>query len=99
MALIVLEPSERLAPGLEAPPPVEPGLGDRLVVPAVDPQRHGDGEAQRGPDERVPALAARLQEADRDRRILTQPAGNHATGGAPADDHVVELIHARTLVG
>ena len=92
---------QRLAAGLEAPSSVEPGLGHGLVAPAVAAERHAHREAQRGADQQVPPLAARLEQAHRHRRVLAQPAGHHAAGRSSSDHHVVErvpdLVHRRTV--
>ena len=37
--------------------------------------------------------AARLEQEDPDGRILGQPVGDDAAGGAGPDDDVVELVH------
>ena len=85
--------TQRLSPGLEPPPTVEPDLGNGLVVPAVPALPVAQGETQGGPDEHVAALTARLQQTNPDRRILAQPSSHHTPGRPATHHHIVELVH------
>ena len=52
--------------------------------------------ADRNMDQRVPIAAAGLDQDYPDARVLGQPVGEDASGGAGADDHVIRL-HWRSL--
>ena len=77
-----------------------PGLGIAQDAAVQMPLRHGGpapggdapghpGEAGGHVDERMPVRSARLDQGDRDARVLREPSGHHASGRPGAHDHVV----------
>jgi hypothetical protein len=74
---------------------VGPGLRRRAIAPIVG------AAAEKRPLPRIGnvgicRLGARLDETDGDGGILGEPGGEHAAGGAGADDKDVEATHRRS---
>ena len=69
-------------------------LGLRVEAPvdawAVDHLPEADGHM----DEGMPITGAGFEQQHAVARVRAKPVGQHATGGAGADDDVVELLHA-----
>ncbi len=92
MAANVDEPVDRARPAQRAAArpvdlaTVHPGIGVRLEHPVVDRMEHRLGIPDRHVDPRVAVARARLEEQHRAAGVLGQPVGEHAAGGAAADD-------------
>ncbi len=92
--------AEGAAARLVALAAVQARLRHRLIGPVVDPavaRQHGD-DAQRRADQDVPALAAGLDQANGDIRILAEPRRQRRSGRSAAGDHIVEFrpVHRRS---
>ena len=85
--------AERSAARLVSAPPVEAALRHGLERPIVDARRNHEDAGERRVDDPAVARAACFQQADRDARILAQPAGDRAAGGTGAQHQIVELVH------
>src|SRR5262249_46750108 len=69
------------------------GTGLLLVGPVDAPHVEGLDEPRRQMDVGMPVAGAGLEHADRGVSVLAQAVGEHAAGGAGADDHIVERFH------
>ncbi len=91
-------PAEHLAARVVDAPAVHVRLRLGLVLPVVEAA--ADRERQRGGhlDEDIPdrVVAPRLEHQHPVRRVLRQPVGERAAGGATADDHEVVRAHSCT---
>ena len=70
------------------------GPGPRLLLVGPVDAFHVEGfdEARRQMDVGMPIPGSCFEHADADGRIFAQPVGEHASGGARADDHIIECI-------
>src|SRR5690606_25440483 len=73
---------------------VEVGIGFALVPPGEARRSGRLHPGQRHVDQRMAALAARLDQRHARARVRAQPVGEDAPGAARADDDVIELFHS-----
>ena len=83
--------AEHLAARLVAAAAVQPRLRHGLEGPVGGAVLRQHGEPGRAVDQHALVDRAGLEQADRDRGVFAQPAGEHAARRAAADDDVVEL--------
>ncbi len=82
------------APRLIGAPAVELGLRLAFEAPVgrAQPARHDGGCARGHAQQEIPAGAARLDQANLDIGVFTQPCGQHRARRTAADDHVIEHV-------
>ncbi len=103
LAADVDEPVDRGGAAEAAParpvdlPTVHPGIGLGLELPVVDRVEHGLAVADRDMDPGVVVLRTRFQQQHGVAPVLRQARGQHAAGGAGADDD--EIVGRRIAHG
>ena len=88
--------AQHLAAGIKDRAVVDAGIGLGDVAPGQGLVVEQFDVAGRDVDQRVAVGPARLDQHDPGRRVLRQPVGQDAAGGAGADDNVIRL-HASPL--